>query len=710
MPRFAAAMDGSGPYEVVLYTSNSGTTVNTTLYWQRVGSVGYSSWSGGASYNITIGGVSVASGGYNFNAPSGGPIGETWIANGSRNVGAVGSVTCAGYFNSDTSGAGYGAVSGNQSVATVPPPPTNMPGTPDQITTRGMRYQFNSAGDGGSAIIRWEYECWPTGGAPTGVGASSGTTTRNDLLPGTEWNWHARGVNALGAGGWSAIAKGTTSAASASTMVVTASIQGTSATLTPTLSPTMPAVDTWLVERRLAGTTTPVTPYSFSGSSYTATGLAQGAIYEWRVAAKLTQNGVSYTSPWSAWQAVQQPNPNTSPGTYFDGNTAPTGEATYSWDGTANNSRSSVRAKDVRGWALIANDGLGVLYRQIGGRSGSYAARVLCTADASGPNALIFASNSENWTQIAERGVYTASFYVQVPKRSQRMAAYIIWRDSLTAPIGAPVVGAGVVVGPNPGAWTRVSVTAQAPAGAVYADVQLYDVAGAGFSRWLGGDYWIVDDAMVALGTYEYFDGNTPDDGSFTYDWLGTPDASSSAAYPVSAADQDDPLADPDCPPIPQAPLPPSIDDECIDEVGTWRRYWAIIPREEVRQWLTVVPTMVLTTGNLPARQVRIRVFANPDQLPPDQFVPGDWEAEQIISYIPAQTALTLDGISRRVWASVKGGDSMPADRLLFGTGGGPASWPLLRCGTAYLIAFDVPLDAPDGNLSTQVTLTTRAM
>lgn len=708
MPRFAAAMDGSGPYEVVLYTSNSGTTVSATLYWQRVGSVGYSSWSGGASFNVTIAGVSVASGGYSFNAPAGGPIGETWLGGGSYNVGAVGSTVCAGYFNSDTSGAGYGGVSGSQSVATTPPPPTNNPGTPDQITTRGMRYQFTDAGSGGSPIIRWEYECWPTGGAPTGVGTTPGTTIRNDLLPGTEWNWHGRGVNALGPGGWNATVKGTTLAASASTMAVAPSLQGTSSVLTPTLDATMPAVSTWLVDRRLTGTTAPVTSYSFSTTTYTVTDLVQGAVYEWRVAARLVQNGVTYTSPYSAWQAVQQPNPNTNPGTYFDGSTTSTPDVTYRWDGTTNNSPSRATMKAVAGWAVTAGaSGATVqLARQGGGRSQQRSAQMVVHADATAAGVDIAMTTR---AEVAERGIYWASIYVQLPTRSQLLAVSIRWYNA-----GGTVIsttpGVAALVASNPGQWTRVVGTGTAPSGAVSAELHLTDVTGTGWAAWLGGDVMVVDDAMIALGFYDYFDGNTMASPSARYEWLGSPNASASASYPLDPTDEGDPLADPDCPPVPSAPLPPQIDDDCIDEVGTWRRYWAIIPREEVREWLAVVPTLYLTTGSLPARQVRIRVYANPDQLPPDQFVPGDWEAEQIISFMPADTQLTLDGVSNRVWASVGGAAPIPADRLLYGTGGGPASWPLLRCGTAYLLAFDVPLDAPDGNLSTQVTLTTRAM
>jgi hypothetical protein len=56
----------------------------------------------------------------------------------------------------------------------------------------------------------------------------------------------------------------------------------------------------------------------------------------------------------------------------------------------------------------------------------------------------------------------------------------------------------------------------------------------------------------------------------------------------------------------------------------------------------------------------------------------------------------------------VGGGDPISANRLLYGTGGVPATWPNLRCGIGYVITMDVPLDAPAGNLDARVVVTQR--
>jgi len=75
---------------------------------------------------------------------------------------------------------------------------------------------------------------------------------------------------------------------------------------------------------------------------------------------------------------------------------------------------------------------------------------------------------------------------------------------------------------------------------------------------------------------------------------------------------------------------------------------------------------------------------------------PCSWCAEFVLSYLPAQTELTVDAILERAFASVKGGEAQPADSLLYATDGGPMTWPALSCGIDYLFAFDVPFPLLD--------------
>jgi hypothetical protein len=229
------------------------------------------------------------------------------------------------------------------------------------------------------------------------------------------------------------------------------------------------------------------------------------------------------------------------------------------------------------------------------------------------------------------------------------------------------------------------------------------------WQRTLSGDTVSVDAAQLMLrGLISYFDGSTPDRPDARFDWVGPVNASISTMTRLDVA-ASNPLADPDVPAIPSAPRPPVLVDEGIIEVGTWRRYWVVIPADEISAFLSQVPTTTIRTGAVPARQVRIRIYPNPDNVQPSEFDDSTWVSEQIVSFIPANTVMMLDGVEERVWASVAGGPSVGADHLLYGTGGVPATWPVLSCGTGYLLSFDAPLESPSNNITVSVDLTRRA-
>ncbi len=497
-------------------------------------------------------------------------------------------------------------------------------------------------------------------------------------------------------------------------VAVTPSLDGSAATLQLT-SPPQVTPSRYNVERRPVGGAT--TAFDTTSTTVPVTGLTPGQNYEWRSRAVVGSYVGDRAGQWSGWVLVSQPNPNTNPGDFFDGSSADTPDVDFVWTGTANNSTSKAQGKRATGWRSFDDGrgasglpvGGGVQVRVTGGRSGVFGSRVTFFADATAPGFIGGTSPLDPGRQdVAEGGVYWGSVYVQ-PSRSQRMAARLEWRNAAGAVVGVAAVGTPVVVPTGPG-MTRLVVQGTAPAGAEWAAVGWIDVAGTGHSPWLGGQSVLQDDAMTSISELiDWFSGDTPDTALFSYAWEGLANASESSRTTLDTGDFD-PLADPDCPTIPSAPQPPAIVDDCIEEVGTWRRYWAIIPADQISEWLDLVPTITITTGPIAARQVRIRVYQNPFEVAPDNFDASTREAEQIVSYIPPLTTLTIDGVAQRVWAEVDEAGAIAADRLLYGTGGGPATWPVLSCGTAYLVSFDVPLDAPEGNLSVDVALTTRML
>lgn len=604
-------------------------------------------------------------------------------------------------------------------TATTEASPPSQPPIPVLVSARATSIVFTRgtpSDNGGAAISTYEFQSATNSSFTSGVRtwrSANTTQTATPLVPDTAYYIRYRAINSAGNSPWSPTLTVSTLATGAPTLAMTteADGMGAQAVITPPSS-IRSSVTEMRLQYRLLGSSTITTvdddseialDYGFVRSGT----LRPGARYQWRAAYFVG----SYLSPYSEWQTITQPQPNTDPGDYFDGSFPARGDLTFSFTGTQHLSTSLATGVQPEGWSVLQNFSGGELrlQRVSGGRTGGRAARMLVIADTTAHRAHIGSRGTGvGAAVVAEGGTYFASIYVR-PSRPQRLQCEVRF---LTAD-GSTTVGvsSGDAVIAQPGRWTRLIVSATAPVGAASAGVYAQDVSGDGWSPWLGGEFLDADDAMLTVGQlYPWFYGNTPDTATYLYDWLGATNASVSRRSPNPNLPPD-PLADPDCPPIPGAPQPPTIDDSCIEDVEEWRRYWAIIPDGEVDEWLSVVPTITIRTGAEEARQVRIRFYPNPLNVIPDSTTSLEVESEQTISYIPAFTTFTLDGVARRAWAEVgSDGIQRPADHMLYGPDGGPATWPTLSCGAPYLISFDVPLESAEGAFSVGVQLTTRMM
>jgi hypothetical protein len=597
----------------------------------------------------------------------------------------------------------------------TPPSPPNAPTmtSTSAVTTTSFSANYSRGSDNGNGIdydhVQWStnsgftavvWDDTPPNGNPSGVSNPSGGSPPVALTPGTTYHVRARSHNVNGWSGWSNTISQATLPSTPPTVSVAPSLNGQSSLLTITPPGGVSGVTEYNIEFRPFGGGT--TAYAQPGTTKTFTGLTPGAVYEYRANAEIG----TYTSPWSSWTATTQPNPNTNPGNYFDGSTADLADLDYGWVGTVNNSRSEATAFGVDGWDAEFSTTAGVLYRVLGGYVSTHAARVAFTKDATSANQWNAGQSmaADAWAEVAGAQTYTFSIYVN-PSRSQRLAAAAMrWNGSTTTRVD----GTPQVVPANQ--WTRLSITTLLPSDTIRAAVRVIDASGTGFSVMLGGQSILLDGAMVSLGAelLPYFDGNTPDTQEYQYDWLGLPFFSDSSRS-VNTSVFVDPLADPDCPPVPAPPLPPVIDQDCIEEIGSWRRYFVQIPSTDIPLWGSVLPTLTLRTISTAERQVRIRYYPNPDGLSPDLMDLSNWQGEMILTYIPPDTELTLDGVTQRVWAEVGGNGTVVAgDQLLFGTGGVPATWPELACGVGYIISLDVPLESSAGNLGVDLSLTQR--
>lgn len=186
------------------------------------------------------------------------------------------------------------------------------------------------------------------------------------------------------------------------------------------------------------------------------------------------------------------------------------------------------------------------------------------------------------------------------------------------------------------------------------------------------------EEAQVATA---FFDGDSV--GSV---WSGTVRASTSSWQQPSAII----VTDPDCPPIPNAPQPPSIELACPISVNVWRRYFVPITADKSGGWSKSMPIVKLTTGDSVVRDVRVRFYANPFELKIEELNPCDYCGEFYISYIPSRSSMTVNGITRNVTANVSGSGETSAMNLVSNVDGGPIEWPGLRCDMPYYMTIDI--------------------
>jgi len=284
---------------------------------------------------------------------------------------------------------------------------------------------------------------------------------------------------------------------------------------------------------------------------------------------------------------------------------------------------------------------------------------------------------------------YTASVYVAT-SRPANARVLLTFKNSAGATISTVE---GVWEPTTVSTWGRVSVTGIAPAGTAFGTIEgqanLFTEEGQiGDASWWGDV--LLERASVALA---YFDGSFVDTTAIDYAWTGTANNSISTLTRTIALDPG-PLLDPDCAVVPQAPRPPILDIACLDTPTAWRRYTAIVPEDVVPMWRDAVPIVKVATDDSAARQVRVRFYPNPFVVPVEALDPCDFCGEFVISYIPPNSIMTIDGIRQIATVSGPTGVVQIASHLLYASDGGPMVWPQLTCGIAYTATLDV---SPEG-------------
>lgn len=717
-PRFRLRL-GVARYAVDV--ANNRSRYNWTLRAYNLDGVSYT-WDGGSyGWSVNVEGSTWSGnwtpdfrGGQSYIQLGSGVSGwKSHNGNGDLRVNYFANARAAGIFGS--AGASGNFLS-NRIPATPGPPSYSMVST----TPTSITYRLSSPSDTGHAALTRAQHQLSQSGAGWGdpiqskiypYPAGQSTFDFTGLNPNIRYAIRVRYENGDGWGDWGPTVYGTTLPGSPPTLnSVTPGASGRTAVITGSPPSGLPNVDEYAWERRnYPGGQWGSDRARNTAPTYTSTTLTPGQTYEWRMQVRIGE----WWSDYSNTIVATQPQPNASPGQFFDGDTPDSTDTTFDWVGTAGASRSTARSRGraigwLKGEDVTAVSGGSAVQAQVTdslvGTARDKATSYTILTDATDNGVRMGTDGSSDGSEVSEGGVYMGSIYVK-SAQARPLAAQWIWYDSSGGEVGVSPLGeTRDLIADTP---VRLSVLATAPMGAARGGVVATDPPGT--DLFLTGDSVVVDAAMSSVGVlYPYFDGATPDTSLYRYEWEGAADESPSLRTDVPQAEQN-PLQDPDCDPIPAPPRPPVVEDDCVTPVGTWRRYWVVVSSGDVSRWLDTVPTVYLETHSDAERQVRIRYYSNPEGLDPLEFDASDWEAEQIVSYIPPQTVITIDGVSERVWASVDGAAEIAADSLLYGTGGVPATWPTLNCGTPYLISLDTPLTADVGNLTANIALTVRS-
>lgn len=150
-------------------------------------------------------------------------------------------------------------------------------------------------------------------------------------------------------------------------------------------------------------------------------------------------------------------------------------------------------------------------------------------------------------------------------------------------------------------------------------------------------------------------------------------------------------IVDPDLPRMP----PPPILDSLPRPGGTMRpedNYVITIPDAALPTWTDMLPTLRLGTSSLPVRNVRVRFFPVSRYGMSHTDLSGcDACGGFVISYIPPNSEITLDGATQKATIRFRGTfEDHSATHLLASDAGQVFTWPVLSCGMGYFAAVDV--------------------
>ena len=138
-------------------------------------------------------------------------------------------------------------------------------------------------------------------------------------------------------------------------------------------------------------------------------------------------------------------------------------------------------------------------------------------------------------------------------------------------------------------------------------------------------------------------------------------------------------------------PAPPNVPLGNYQPPQNWRRRQFTIPKTYVPLWGDVVPTVQVHARTADVRNLRLRFYSDPYLIGDISDDPCSYCGDIVISYVPQDHTLVLDGCEQIVYVVTPGGVRRRADSLVFKTDGTPFEWPSLSCGFGYIVTVDLP-------------------
>lgn len=215
-----------------------------------------------------------------------------------------------------------------------------------------------------------------------------------------------------------------------------------------------------------------------------------------------------------------------------------------------------------------------------------------------------------------------------------------------------------------------------------------------------GGQVWTVTFTAVAGSNYELSAERPLLEGllSRSNPWVGgqppgaVVDTEGFVIAETSCAEPEyQPVFDPLCPASVPPPQPPSVPLGCYTPPRNWRRRQVTIPKASVPVWGEVVPRVEIHARGKDIRNLRLRYYADPFGTGDTSEDPCAHCGDIVVSYVPQDHTLVLDGSEEQVYVISPGGARRRADSLVFASDGSPFEWPVLTCGFGYILALDLP-------------------